>query len=344
VDIFRGSSGFAVENRHAGHQGAFKAFFNWGVHDVYDGFHSTDNNIGVLVYQAFQPLSNTTTTVGIDYKRYGGSARNSLGGVDFGRYFVQEYAGYILMQHTLMGVINLNGGVRANHGSIYGTEVVPQAGVAANVADGTTLKLSAGKGFRSPTIRELYLFPAPTTDLEPERLWNYEASLLRSFGAIASAELTVFHSEGTNLIRVEGAFPNLVLRNSGSFRHRGVEVAGTIKPDRQLSIDLAYSYLDPGEQTMANPRHKTFAGGAYLIEPVTVSLGAQYVAGLYGADFSRRRIGEYVALNARVTVQIAAFLSLYAAAENLLDRRYETMYGYPMPGTTVLAGVTYGAW
>jgi iron complex outermembrane receptor protein len=243
-----------------------------------------------------------------------------------------------------MGVINLNGGVRANHGSIYGTEVVPQAGVAANVADGTTLKLSAGKGFRSPTIRELYLFPAPTTDLEPERLWNYEASLLRSFGAIASAELTVFHSEGTNLIRVEGAFPNLVLRNSGSFRHRGVEVAGTIKPDRQLSIDLAYSYLDPGEQTMANPRHKTFAGGAYLIEPVTVSLGAQYVAGLYGADFSRRRIGEYVALNARVTVQIAAFLSLYAAAENLLDRRYETMYGYPMPGTTVLAGVTYGAW
>lgn len=32
------------------------------------------------------------------------------------------------------------------------------------------------KGFRNPTIRELYMFRPTNPDLLPERLWNYELS------------------------------------------------------------------------------------------------------------------------------------------------------------------------
>jgi iron complex outermembrane receptor protein len=166
-------------------------------------------------------------------------------------------------------------------------------------------------------------------------------SFLQTFGDAATTEVTAFQSDGTNMIRTEGAFPNLRLSNSGVFKHRGVETAATIRPEHRLSVDLTYSYLDPDQQTMANPRHKVYVGGAYELEPATISLGVQYVSGLYGADFSRQPIGDYVVVNMRTTVRFAPFLLVYVAAENLLNRQYQIMYDYPMPGTIILAGISY---
>jgi len=58
-----------------------------------------------------------------------------------------------------------------------GTEWVPQAGVSFHLPRSAEIKLSAGKGFRYPTIRELYMFRPANPDLRPERLWSYEQSL-----------------------------------------------------------------------------------------------------------------------------------------------------------------------
>ena len=40
----------------------------------------------------------------------------------------------------------------------------------------TTLKGSVSKGFRSPSIRELYLWAPANEELEPERMINYEVN------------------------------------------------------------------------------------------------------------------------------------------------------------------------
>jgi iron complex outermembrane receptor protein len=224
VDIMRGSSGFALENRMRNLQGAFKAFFTFGRHDIYDGFHSTDNSVGLLLYQTMTFSGGTIVTGGIDYKRYGGVAENQKTRLDYGSHFVSESGAYVLLQQPVLDVVTLNGGVRLNHGSAYGDEFLPQLGVAVQVNQETTIKASAGRGFRSPTIRELYLFPAPTPTLKPESMWNYEVSILRSLGSRSTLELAAFVAEGSNLLRTEGRYPNLVLRNSGVFVHRGVEL------------------------------------------------------------------------------------------------------------------------
>ncbi|MBQ5682369.1 MAG: TonB-dependent receptor, partial [Peptococcaceae bacterium] len=38
------------------------------------------------------------------------------------------------------------------------------------------LKTVVAKGFRFPTIREMYMFPPQNADLKPEKLWSYELS------------------------------------------------------------------------------------------------------------------------------------------------------------------------
>jgi iron complex outermembrane receptor protein len=341
VNILRGSSGIALDNRFASVQGALKVYYNFGDHEIYDGFRSTDDNIGGLLYQAFRPFADNVTTAGIDFKRYGGVAQNIQAGVDFGRHYVEEYSAYLLTQQELLERYTMSAGVRFNRNTVTGNETVPQVGLAARFGE-TTLKANVGKGFRSPTIRELYLFPAPTPTLQAERLWSYEAGLIHRLSGSLQVELSGYIADGSNLIRTTGAFPNLVLSNSGQFTHRGIEISATATPGRELSVDATYGYLDPDEQTTANPRHKLFVGASYGVSMLTASASVQYVARLFGADFNQRRLPDYTLVNLRVSAALSYGLTAYVAAENLFDTDYQIVYDYPMPGRTFFAGLRWG--
>ncbi len=340
VDILRGSSGLALENRSSNVQGALKLYYNFGDHEIYDGFRSTDDNVGALLYQAFRPLTDNITTAGIDFKRYGGVARISRSGRNFGRHYVEEYSAYLLTQQELLGAYTASAGVRINRNTVTGTEVVPQLGLAARLGE-TTLRANVGKGFRSPTIRELYLFPAPTPTLKAERLWSYEAGVLHRFADHGQIEVSGYLADGSNLIRTAGAFPNLVLSNSGSFTHKGIEISGNFTPVQSFALDATYGYLDPDEQTTANPRHKLFVGASYGLSLMTFSASVQHIARLFGADFNRQRLPDYTLVNLRLSARVAAGMSVYVAAENLFDTDYQIVYDYPMPGRTVFAGLRW---
>jgi len=339
ADITRGSTGVSLENRHGRFEGAWKAFVNWGRHDLYDGFHSKDQNIGVLLYQGLHLFPDNVMTIGVDLKRYGGVAENRTVSVEYGEHFITEYSAYVLLQHRFLGVLNVSAGVRFNHHSLFGWEPVPQVGVAVEASASTTVKASASKGFRSPSIRELYLFPAPTPTLEPERMWNYELALLQRLTRWGEVELSAFLAEGTNIIRTSGAFPNLVLSNSGTFDYRGLEFSARVGPLQGVDLNLSYSYLDPGDQTNANPANTLYVAGTFILTPVTVTIGFQYVADLYGADNERLPLPDYALVNARITAALGYGLTAYIAGENLLDREYQILADYPMPGRTIFAGV-----
>lgn len=341
VDITRGNAGVSLRTSHSTMQGALNAFINWGRHDIHDGFHSTDQNIGLQFYQGIKVSGGTVTTLGVDYRQYGGKARNQKTGLDYGEHFVNEFSLYGLLQQRVLESLDLTAGVRANHHNLYGWESVPQAGIAVQLGSTITVKGSVSRGFRSPTIRELYLFPAPTPTLEPERMWNYELGLLYSVDRIAGLELTGFVSEGSNLIRVGGVFPRLVLSNSGTFTHRGVEVSGKTLLWQHAELDFSYSFLEPGDQTSANPKHKVAFGGTARFAPATFFLGLQYVSKLYGADFGRKPLPDYSIVDARVTVEIGSGFTAHVAAENILNRTYQILADYPMPGRTIFVGVNW---
>ena len=59
----------------------------------------------------------------------------------------------------------------------------------------------ASKGFRYPTIREMYMFRPANPDLKPERLWSYELSFARRLlDGRLSYGVNVFYIDGENLI------------------------------------------------------------------------------------------------------------------------------------------------
>lgn len=340
VDILRGDAGVSLESRGPRHSGVVRAFTTAGDHEIHDGFQSRDFTVGLQARQGLILSPASTLTVGADVKRQGGRAENVQAGMDWGEHQVTEAGVYALTQLFLLDRVTTTAGLRFSHNSGYGGQWVPQLGVALPVP-GATLHASATRGFRSPTIRELYLFPAPTPDLEPERVWSYDVGVVRPLGERGVLEVVGFQTEGANLIRTSGSFPNLVLTNSGRFLTRGVETSVRLTPLAGLETDASYTYLDAGDLTRANPRHTLHAGLRYETGRLVWNASVRHVAGLYGGDGGQNPLPDYTVVGARLTFLHSGPVAAYLAGDNLLGQDYQVMAGYPMPGRTLTVGLRW---
>lgn len=355
MDILRGTTSFALENQYDKTSGAFRAFFNWGNHDINDGyhlgakpldyrFHSDDHNAGILLYQSFRLLKGNSFTVGVDYKNWGGKARNdtlSGGRKQLVDKTVNEVAGYLIAQQDLFDRISLNAGVRYEYNSTFGGEWVPQAGVTVRPFEGNTIKASLSKGFRSPTIKEMYMFTPQNPDLKPERMMNYEVSVgqLLLDGNL-SAELTAFFIDGENMIEVVKADGHVKNRNTGTFTNKGIEFEARYQICPNLSVDMNYSYLHTSKPLLAAPAHKLFAGAMYSPGRFSFYMNVQSIFDLY-INTATRTKEDYTVLNAKASYRFGTSdkgLSLFVKGENLTAARYSINEGFPMPKAVFMGG------
>ena len=366
VDVLRGTTSFALENHHEKTSGALRVFYNWGNHEVNDGyepggtprsylFRSDDHNTGVLLYQSFRLVEGNTFTAGIDYKNWGGHAwqdsinnnKNEL--IDKS---VNEIAGYVIMQQDLFDMLSINAGVRYEHNSVFGGEWVPQAGLTFRPLEGNVIRASFSKGFRSPNIREMYMWGAANADLKPENMLNYEVAVGQSFlDGRLYGEVTAFFIDGKNMIesvRVNPAsqFPQ-ENRNVGTFTNKGIELEGRYQILRNLSMDMNYSYLHTSKPLLAAPAHKLNVGATYSPGRFTFNANVQSVYDLYvRLENPANKISEvkenYTVLNARAAYRFGSRdkgLNLFVKGENLTATRYTINYGFPMPTAVFMGGI-----
>lgn len=354
ADILRGSASAALVRRGPRGEGALKLFYNFGDHRIDEGyaaseaprdvhFRSDDRHYGANLYHSFRPLAGMTLTAGLDANLFGGRARNhtpdgSAPEVPLVDTAMYELAGYVVVDQWIGDRLSLNGGLRAEHHKAWGSRWVPSVGLTWNAGE-TLVKATVSGGFRSPTLREMFLWGGHNPALEPERMTSYELSLLRStmMGGRLSVELTGFVAEGTNIIQTEGT----LLQNTGAFTHSGVEAAIHLRPAAAWDIEGTYSYLHLKKPVLYAPGHQAFLSVAW--RPGRWSLGAsgRWVDGLYTALIPAAVTERYLLVDARVAFEAAPRLDLFVMGENLTDRPYEIMHGYPMPGATVMAGVSF---
>ncbi len=356
--ITRGMASLALENRYDRTSGALSLFYNWGRHKIDDGyaageapldyrFNSRDRMLGVSWYQSAQLFTGNRLTAGFDYFHFGGKSWNRF--LD-GHEQMQvdktqdEVAGYIDFRQTLGTWLTLDAGLRVDHHSHVGTEWIPQAGVSFHLPHDAEIKLSAGKGFRYPTIRELYMFRPANPDLRPERLWNYELSFSqRLLEGRLSYGVNLFYIDGENLIlrMPVGGRPMNV--NTGRIENAGAEAQVAYRFNAAWSVDANYSFLHMEHPVLAAPEHKLYAGVSFTHGRWSASTGVQYVAGLYtsiavGGEGTYAQ-ENFILWNLRGGFRISRNLRIFVSGENLLAQRYEINAGFPMPRATVLSGV-----
>ncbi len=338
--VDRGGLSLTLDHATNRSWGYARAYATFGHHVITDGFRSVDDRAGLRLHEHIAAGSRTVIEVGADVSRSGGRARNVLTSLDYGSHRRAETAVFARAEHRLTAGIGLSAGMRYDRDSLTGGIAVPELGVAVRLAEGATLSASASRGFRNPTIRELYLFPAPNPALKPERLWNYQASLQVRPHASLSAGLTAYYADVDDLIVTLGRFPNLVLRNEGRALNRGLEATVRWRLSPLVECSGGYAYLRSTNLAPLVPAHKlTYAVDAQFAR-LALRVGGMTVGQRWADTSKTATLSGYTTLSLKATVPVTRRLSVFTLVDNLAGRAYEVVPGYPMPGRNVMGGMT----
>lgn len=276
--ITRGMTSFALENHYNNTSGALSFFYNWGRHKINDGyqsgkepqtahFNSKDKMLGVSWYQSATFFAGNRITAGFDYQHFGGESWNKVvatgerkPGVDKQ---LDEFAGYVDFRQDINNWFSLDAGIRVDHHSHVGTEWIPQGGLAFHLPKSAELKAMVSKGYRNPTIREMYMFAPANPELQPEKLMSYELSYSqRLLDGALSYGVNLYYINGDNIIMSNGLVPPLNI-NSGEIENWGVESNINYHINSHWNVNANYSWLHMENPVLAAPGHKLYAGADY---------------------------------------------------------------------------------
>lgn len=359
--ITRGVAEIAVENHYAKTSGAISVYDNFGFHKINDGYHegeapqtsffrSEDHLIGVSAYQTANLFRGNRTTFGLDYQHiYGDAFYTSIATGErlpktpaAATSHRNEVAGYIDFRQDIVSWLTLDAGIRLDWHSVAGLEWIPQAGLAFRPLNNATLKATVSKGFRNPTMRELYLYKPANDSLRAERMWNYELSWQQHFMFNAQSRLdyglNIFYLNGDNMIQtqmVDGKPRNM---NTGKVENAGAEAELRYTVNAHWALTTNHSYLWMRYPVLAAPQYKGYLAGQMHYGKWHAELGLQYIWGLY-TDLTAGTKEDFWLLHASVSFLPVRQVELYLRGDNLLAQKYEINAGFPMPTATVKGGI-----
>jgi outer membrane cobalamin receptor len=228
----------------------------------------------------------------------------------------------------------------------------------------TRVRAAAGTGIRPPDVFEIAFTDNP--NLKPERSRSLEVGVTQALasGAIQLDAATFFNRYDDLIISIGslGDVSRYRTDNVSNARARGVELSGAWQSSRGVSVRAAYAWLDTailaidntaqapspyrvGDPLLRRPRHAGSVSVGWTNERLSLfasldgrgeSLDAEPSFGPGGGLFVN---GGRAVVDAGGTVRLLRAVAVYARVMNLLDRRYEEVFGYPSPGRTAFVGV-----
>ncbi len=216
------------------------------------------------------------------------------------------------------------------------------------------VRASYGTGFNAPSFLELY--GAATgyrgnPDLRPEKSRGGDLGFdVYLPGGSGTLSVSAFRSDFTDLITYDfSAYPGTTA-NVGRARTSGLEAEAKLTVAKGLELRLTYTYLDARDLTdqtrlLRRPRnsagadlwrafgHGLSAGAGVGVVAGRADVDAQTYATVNDPDYAVVRIyGEWKATER---------LGIKVRLENLLDRRYQPVNGYPALGRAAYGEVDW---
>lgn len=355
--ITRGSVALGIENHYNRTSGRLSIYDNFGRHKINDGynaqtgspqqrlFRSSDALMGVSWYQSTRLGKGSLLTVGFDYQNIYGHAYytdRKTGEVldtpnkQSGEERNHEIAGYVEMRQDLLSWLTAEAGVRYDHHTVTGSEWIPQAGIVIRPRSDSELRLMASKGFRNPTMREMYLYPPSNTDLKPERMWSYELSWKqRLLSGRLHYGVNLFYIDADNIIQTV----NRQNINTGTLKNKGIELELGCRFSRHWSLSTNHSWLNMRHPVLSAPKYKGYLGATMKYGRWSGSAGLMQVCGLYTSVGGKKQTENFTLLNATIGYTVCRHVNLWIKGENLLAQKYEYIAGMPMPRATFMGGV-----
>lgn len=292
-------------------------------------------------------VPQTLITVGADI--HYAEARNTPAGGVRSTGNVTDVGPYLFVERSL-GNITLNGGLRATLQSEFGSEFSPDLGLIVEPVPETSLRARVTRGFRPPTIRQLYgVFGGnPNSSLNPERLWQYELGINQSIDRHLNLDVVAFLQEGSNLIVNVGPPPGQ-LENTDKFTHRGIEGKMSFHVSDDIRLRAGVTFLDVGNNFDRGVPENAYDLGLTLTHGIVrpgdlaVAVASRYVTNYFalaGSPATKTPLPDFFVADAKVSYEVWKNQRAFIAVDNITDRDYRTFFGFRMPGRTINVGVS----
>ncbi|WP_037488791.1 TonB-dependent receptor plug domain-containing protein [Sphingomonas phyllosphaerae] len=262
--------------------------------------------------------------------------------------------------------LTINGGVRHDDHSRFGTQTLFAGGANWVLPTGTVLRASYSEGFKAPTLYQLFS-EYGNQALNPERAKGWEAGAEQRFmdGRFALGG-TYFERRSRDQIVYTGCNPGTTdplcfvpgstteqrfgyYQNVARAFARGVEAVARAQVGEHLSLDGNYSWVlsedrSPG-RTFGNwlprrPRDTANVAATYTFaESGSLGVAARFAGKSFDNASNATRLNGYTLVDLRGELPLSPTVRLFARVENLFDERYETIARYGTLGRSVYAGL-----
>lgn len=243
----------------------------------------------------------------------------------------------------------------------------------------TRIHTAYGTGVKDPSASDLFAYDTGkfigNPNLRPERSKGWEAGVEQTLlGDRVKLGATYFDNRfsdeiDTTTVQIGDAFVQTTFNNTGSFKQHGVETyASALVGD--FHFDLSYTYLHAPQTIMAlaspapadgsyqfpvpvtaqayrRPKDIASANVTWAPKawPVTTTLTVRYNGRhndyAFNSDFNRLIVSlkSYTLVNFNATYDITRYVQVFGRVENLLDKKYQEVFGFATPGRAAYGGV-----
>jgi len=225
-----------------------------------------------------------------------------------------------------------------------------------SLSPSVSLKASAGKSYRAPTLNDLYL---------PNVGWAVGNPALRpEFGYSGDLGLSVatdhLEANAFAFVRyvVDGiqwdlmAFPNTPV-NIGEALFPGAEADVDFRPIAGLHLSMSYTFLysfvlkgasatytfADDKRAIYSPVHAADLAVRYEKGKTRLGVDARFTGERFTDEANTTSLPAYVVVNAEARQQLTPALALSLAGKNLLNQAYQTVNGYIMPPLSFWLGI-----
>lgn len=251
---------------------------------------------------------------------------------------------YFQNQHSFTDSAKFTFGLRHDDHSIYGTHWLPQASYLYQANDQTSYYANWAKVFKAPKFDDLYgddgYGDTGNPNLKPETGWTAEVGVKRKLNSTNEAMISVFQWNLHDAIRwTQAADYTYHPHNLDQFKATGVNANLISKLSPVTTSDIGYTYLDSrdqNDQSVGDPRHTFHVGFNMQEGKLTQSLYGIYQA---KTGTGSNQVTSHFIVNTNTQYAINQNTALFLTVNNLFDKQYQAVNGYPADRRTVLLGL-----
>jgi vitamin B12 transporter len=340
-------------------------------------FDTIDNvNRAGLDYQGdYAERSWAASTIGYEFENETGTVGDLLSGSP--NPGLRRNQAVFAQQVFTPSRLSLVLGGRFVHNTSFGNRFVPRASLTllalrgGKVFSGTRLRFGYAEGIKEPAFPESFgnggsFIVQPNPSLKPEKNRALEAGFEQKFGERYSFSSTYFNNLFRNKIDFNfiGCDPVTFICtgqyiNVNEAIAHGAEIELQARPMQKVRATIGYTYtstqilkqpfaFDPllmaGQPLIRRPKHSVTALIDYLGRRWGADIGSSYIGRRADSDFLGFGVTHtpgYVLVNLGGWYAINDRITAYVNGENMLNRFYEEVTGYPALGINFRAGMRF---